>query len=96
MEIKLHYGDTLNINNRVYEYERGQYKLCNSCCGCDLYRRLDEPGECNIDCGNYGIMVDVTPKAIILCPHCNFDEHEKGEDGNLVCKECDGEFIIGI
>ena len=95
MKIKLNYGDTLNIDGCVYEFERVSYRTGNACIGCDLYNRLKDLDECNIDCGDYGVLLDTTPKAIVLCPVCNFDEHEKNEDGKLVCKECGSEFIIG-
>jgi hypothetical protein len=96
MQIKLNYGDTLNIDDCVYEFERVPYKTGNACSGCDLYNKIDSLDECNIDCGDHGVMIDTTPKAIILCPFCNYDEHKMGEDGKLVCKECNEKFIIGI
>ena len=90
MLIKMNLGDTININDVLFELVKGNDHNCDRC---DLYPMLDTQDECNIAC-SWGHLERVIPKALIMCPSCKtVNEYERVIDA-YSCNACGTTFVI--
>jgi hypothetical protein len=88
--IKMNLGDTININDVLFEFVEG---TCYYCDECDLYPMLDSRDECNIACA-WGHMKRAIPKALIMCPSCKtVNEYERVVEA-YSCNKCGATFVI--